>query len=355
MSAPACPEIDHPPNNAAICWWLSVNYALFHKSRPEIETFIAKGSDIAKIYDTIAKFYRGEDRDKGKVELARSSEVLKKEFNTKDFKLNGSTFQDATQYINKLFNLIDIPFYTVTRDKLNFSMYDIDLHKLAVGVTVPTNVEIVSTGKKYRNEIFRIKPTGSLVLFFPRMSEKVQVTDQIKPLETPMKVLKEIVIPVEFEEMPFLYELDAMVAVVTGHYYSVVRCDDGKWKEHGGKGGIIATHTYANFDELNDYTTHATLLFYTRVETAAAPTTSVALPAPLPDPPGSAALPAGLPAPPSSALAVPLPASLPAPPGAAAPVPEPLPAPPVLAAPEPLPEPLPQPPVAAADAAAPLL
>jgi hypothetical protein len=298
MSTPACPEIYHPLNNEAICWWLSVNYALFHKSRPEIETFLDKGSDVAKIYDTIAKFYRGKGGDKGEVELARSSEVLKKEFNTKDFKLNGSTFQDATQYINKLFNLIDIPFYTVTRDKLNFSMYDIDLHKLAVGVTVPTNVEIVSTGKKYRTEKFRIKPTGSLVLFFPRMSEKVQVTDQIKPLETPMKVLKEIVIPVEGEEMPVLYELDAMVAVVTGHYYSVVRCDDGKWKEHGGKGGINATHTYASFDELNDYKTRATLLFYTRAPTFGEESSD--LPEPLPSPPvkPSSDLPEPLPSPP---------------------------------------------------------
>lgn len=305
MSAPACPEIDHPPNNAAICWWLSVNYALFHQSRPEIETFLAKGSDVAEIYDTIAKFYRGKVVTKAKVELARRSEVLKKEFNTPDFTLEGSEYQDASQYINKLFNLIDIPFYTVTHDKLNFSMYDIDLHKLAVGVTVPTNVEIVSTGKKYRSEKFHIKPTGSLVLFFPRMSyawvEKTGTTkppDQIKPLETPMKVLKEIVVPVKGEEMPVLYELDAMVAVVPGHYYSVVRCDDGKWKEHGGKGEINATHTYASFDKLDDYSTRATLLFYTRAPTFGEESSD--LPEPLPSPPvkPSSDLPEPLPSPP---------------------------------------------------------
>ena len=303
MSAPACPEIIHPPNDAAICWWLSVNYALFHIYRPEFKTFLSlsKAPEVAKIYDTIAKFYRGDGGNKAEVETARSSKVLKEVFNTEDFKLDGSTFQDATQYINKLFNLIDIPFHTVTRDKLNFSMYDINLHKLSVGVMVKTNTIIVSTGNTYRSESFHIKPTGSLVIFFPRMSEKAQITDQTKPLETPMKVLKEIVVPVEGEAMPVRYELDAMVAVVTGHYYSVVRCNDGKWKEHGGKGGINTTHTYASFDELNDYTTRATLLFYT----CAPPTEpSSDLPEPLPQPPAepSSDLPEPLPQPPSEPL-----------------------------------------------------
>jgi hypothetical protein len=260
MSAPACPTINHPPNDASTCWWLAVNYALFHQSRPEIETFLARGGDVAKQYDTISKFYRGDGGTKADVEAARRSEVLKKEFNTDDFTLEGSEYQDASQYVNKLLNLIDIPFHTVTSALLNFTMYDIDLHRLAVGVKVPTNTIIESTGEKYRIEKFQIAPTGSLVIFFPRMREVAEGRNQTTPLETPVKVLKEIVVPVEGEAVT--YELDAMVAVKPGHYYSVVKCD-GKWFEHGGRGGIDGTHTYENFEEL-DYSTNATLLFYTR-------------------------------------------------------------------------------------------
>ena len=31
-----------PKNNENICWWLSVNLALFHKQRPELEDFNGK-------------------------------------------------------------------------------------------------------------------------------------------------------------------------------------------------------------------------------------------------------------------------------------------------------------------------
>jgi hypothetical protein len=311
MSARPCPEIDHPPNNAAICWWLSVNYALFHQSRPEIQTFLVKGSDVAKIYDTIAKFYKGEGGSKPEVEAARSNELLKEKFNTSDFTLEGSEYQDASQYINKLFNLINIPFHTVTQTPQNFSLYDIDLHRLVVGVKEQTNVVIESTREKYRIETFRVNPTGSLVLFFPRMREAAEGgRNQMNPLEIPVKVLKEIVVPVEGEAMPVRYELDAIVAMRPGHYYSVVKCGD-KWQEHGGRGGIDGKHTYESFDELEEYSTRATLLFYTRVG-------GTSLPAPLPEPPAAI---------PPPAAAIPPPAAAIPPPAAA--IPEPLPPPPV--------------------------
>ena len=362
-------EVSHPPNDAATCWWLSVNFALFHKDRPEITEFINKNDDISKVYKQISEYYTGKGGTKETIlELRKSKEL--QIFNTTDFTIDKNSFQDAAQYISKLLGnkelagakektLIQIETYHISDEHNEPLLYDIRLHMLAKGIEVPLfNRSKNSTPSSYSIQDYKLSESNtSFILYFPRSPREKKAdgtSDETKPITNKLKVLKELYMPIDNNIIK--YELDAFVGAQPGHYYSAAKCGTTEqWQEHGNnKSGINATKTYDNFQNMMKNTKleqEATLLFYTRVETAAAPSTSVALPAPLPGPPGSAALPAELPAPPSSALAVPEP--LPAPPGAAAPeplpappagLPEPLSAPPVLAAP--VPEPLPEPPAA---------
>ena len=358
----ACSELQvvHPRNDAATCWWLSVNFALFHKDRPEITEFINKNDDISKVYKQISEYYTGKGGTKETIlELRKSKEL--QIFNTTDFTIDKNSFQDAAQYISKLLGnkelagakektLIQIEIYHISDEHNEPLLYDIRLHMLAKGIEVPLfNRSKNSTPSSYSIQDYKLSESNtSFILYFPRSPREKKAdgtSDETKPIANKLKVLKELYMPIDNNIIK--YELDAFVGAQSGHYYSAAKCGTTEqWQEHGNN-GINATKTYDNFQNMMKENTkleqEATLLFYTRVETAAAPTTSVAIPAPLPGPPGSAALPAGLPAPPSSALAVPAP--LPEPPALAAAadadVPEPLPEPPALAAP------------AAADAAVP--
>ena len=397
---PTCSElqVEHPPNDAATCWWLSVNFALFHRLRPEIKEFIDKSDDISKVYKQISEHYTGVTNNITNIAALRSDVALKK-FNTKDFTIDKSSYQDASQYISKLLGnkeligsieepLIQIETYQITDENNEPLLYDIKLHMLAKGIEVPLFDK--STNKKPKG--FSVKTyklttnNTSFILYFPRSPREKKADgtpDETKPITNKLKVLKELYMPVDNNIIK--YELDAFVGAQPGHYYSAAKCSTSEqWQEHGNnKSGINATKTYTNFKSMIEENIkleeEAILLFYTREGTPTPPPpTSLPLPAPLPGPPGSVAplapeplpeplpappggVPEPLPAPPDVGAPAPLPAPpggvpepLPAPPGG---VPEPLPEPPGLAGdappvlPEP-PEPLPAPPAAAAAAAA---
>lgn len=259
-SPPACPKltIDHPKNDAATCWWLAANFAIFHKDRPEMNTFISGSNEIAQQYSTISSYYKGEGGDKQTIIDARLNSTLVAHFSTAGFVLNKSGYEDVTEYTMKLNESLKIPTPDEGRfiqNPTSFNLYDIYLHKSSF--TIP-------------------ETSKTLLLSFPRAKQ-----GSTEPLDIPMKVLETIQVPVSTLITP--YTLDGIVAAQTGHYYSVVKCEGSdQWVEHGLKNistatdarDIDGTFVYENFstmigDKVNgtytrDIEKQATLLFYTR-------------------------------------------------------------------------------------------
>ena len=427
-------EVSHPPNDAATCWWLSVNFALFHKKRPELDAYFSDTTNVSSTgtvdkliinkfkltsklktnYENIYNHYTNTKAiDAESLIKYRVHDDMPAAFNvggSDAFVINGSSNQPAEEYLLKLTEYIPfsgfIPPLVIKGDKeYNGQCYDLYIHKQYYGSTTEqfqlnntnTDTVIISFKRKKDDGTFiqdEIKLLEKITL--PLIDPASRTDAEKRDLDTSYRnTLKsdaktkyaddKITEMVERRDYSYLrdipitdkdtlknnikletFSLDAIVEATGTHFNTYVKCGEtGQWGFYNAISGGKINKDLTDFNKLPaDLVKRATILFYTRVETAAAPTTSVALPAPLPGPPGSAAAPAGLPAPPSSALAVPAP--LPEPPALAADadVPEPLPEPPALAAPAAadaavpaaanaaVPAPLPEPPALAVPAAA---
>jgi len=174
-----------PRNDATICWWLSVNLAIFHKSRPEFDAFFrdhAKGGVITDVFKQIYDHYTGRNaitdmellrkgfRDQLAAQILATmktndtKEAETKEPETKEasplavkFKYDSGVFQAADEYllegILKYLSPRASPFYTIVTaspaDNKLALLYDMYLHGLYFGLPKKTDGPASGTLKSY--------------------------------------------------------------------------------------------------------------------------------------------------------------------------------------------------------------
>jgi hypothetical protein len=263
-----CPEknIDHPKNDAATCWWLSANFALFHKKRRMINNFLDTKSNLANVYADVSKFYLGDNSFKEQVIDSRTNTTINDTFNKAGgLQISTGTYQDATEYILKFSSELNIPQYTfnVKDSSLPFLLYDIELHRLGKGF--PLTITDSDGKKQTRNMLYRI-PAGSdtFILYLNRNTGLGSTLEEAK-----MKILESVELPVGQSMKLCKFHLDCMVEYKPRHYQLYVKCSKtNEWMFYDAlKEGKI-TNTLS-FDELlKNYTDALTnniiLLFYSR-------------------------------------------------------------------------------------------
>ncbi len=132
-----CPEtkVFLPKNDSYTCWWLSANFALFHKQRKELDDFLKadkafiervlkeSAPDKKTSYEKVVKslqdtirYFQGQGEQSEKAANAiiamRKSAEMKDVFDTADFKVDSTQYQDAGEYIAKIGRFLSIPRYT---------------------------------------------------------------------------------------------------------------------------------------------------------------------------------------------------------------------------------------------------
>ena len=171
-----------PRNDATICWWLSVNLAMFHKSRPEFDAFFrdtTKGNAMADVFKQIYDHYTGR-KSIADMELLRkgfrdqlAAQILvnvaeakeKRPEETKEqtkplavkFKYDSGVFQAADEYllegILKYLSPRSSPFHTIITaspaDNKIALLYDVYLHSLYFGLQKKSDRPASGTLKSY--------------------------------------------------------------------------------------------------------------------------------------------------------------------------------------------------------------
>jgi len=196
----SCKDIWIPQNTEAICWWLSINLALFHKERPELNArFDRLGNGnrldpIVAVFNELYQHYSGQTPSPATVdepnrvdlltkrsrdEIAREAARLaatpaavatpapKPAAGTKNlgFQINSDTYQAASEYLGKMvewladdtdkLQTVFIPIINANSDGLNFEYeYDIYLHRKFFGLL------------EHREEGTKLNATSSLKLFY---------------------------------------------------------------------------------------------------------------------------------------------------------------------------------------------
>ena len=212
--------INLPSNDANTCWWLSVNFALFHKRRPELDSYFLADDNTSEELDqrlkdklniqlkknffTIYKHYTGQEEvTPNTLSDLRKASGMVEAFNVIDidkdtkrenivFDVNGNNFQSTGDYISQLFKYIQFPGRCDTLDvKDDGKVYDIFLHELYYGRDTRTEDIVKETGKKYYTKFSQINSiTNTVILDFRRK------IDLATPIDlTPIEILNQIIIP----------------------------------------------------------------------------------------------------------------------------------------------------------------
>lgn len=302
-------SIELPDNTTSVCWWLSVNFALFHKKREELDDFFKNDDYDEKLIDSnirktfhrhikpsmkiIYDYYSTSNTTQDKIQTfildEMKSDHMKTVFNVPSFDVASKKFQDASEYLGKLCVFIDnIPKIMIEKDNNKLSLYDIFVFKKYYGIVDADTSELKHN--KPRKDIFRYNDSTKTLIFEfnrrdPDNTEFSPVTDELNVKETiiiPLyktdKSNREIgklhdaknfssddtIDPVKGE-----FKLDAVVIATPGHFTSVVKCSDSEtWVHYKALSGTQKRDTYDNFSSMVEATklkTGVTMLFYTRV------------------------------------------------------------------------------------------
>ena len=273
-----------PRNDATICWWLSVNLAMFHKSRPEFDAFFrdhAKGDDTTDVFKQIYDHYAGRKtitdmellrkgfRDQLAAQILattteKTSQPKDQESKNKPlavkFKYDSGVFQAADEYllegILKYISPRSSPFYTIvtaspTHNKIAL-LYDVYLHSLYFGLPKKSDRPASGTLKSYydflpeENEL-RSEMSTLILQFGRQLGNDGEIHHyEVTPLES-------IILPtlrqgVEKPELPSIegkegwlawgkavkevtdtteFYLDAMIVLQNeNHFVTYVKCEE---------------------------------------------------------------------------------------------------------------------------------
>jgi hypothetical protein len=295
-------EIELPINDAATCWWLSTNLVLFHKKRTELEALFSSYEEYQKKtnpqfhftvelwsrFEAVYKFYTNQQQLSQKqlidIRIEKDMEI----FNTTQFKINGSDFQDAQEYLQKLFQYIPIhTFYIVTVAEQNnpkLHLWDITMVEESVGIPGKVEKQVDRFQcNRYTNTIIvnvnRSNPTDT--------SKRIPLKEVCSVLETidiPLIDSEENLIenPITDSANPLLlkekllttsFELDAILCVTDGHYFAYVKCSaSDEWLYYGAMAEGKLKTSFTNFSDMMkrqaDLPKQATLLMYSKVITS---------------------------------------------------------------------------------------
>ena len=301
-----------PENNENICWWLSVNLALFHKKRPEFEAiknvFNATGINNIKapatkegIFMKIYNYYSGNDimndteRDTFMEYLQNGARnALKGLVKLPGFTIEGTDYKDTTEYFAYLSKALE------SDDKLNDlyiqcinetpgflgEQYDIYYHATYFGLPRDMDNNKISEGSTLSGFYeFPQPPISSnrhtLVLGFGRKKSETEYNDyEIIPLKTmtiptckkdieidtyrvPIKGDKETTLNEFIKELlsyteTSTFELDAITVSTPGggHFVTYIKCGDGWLYDNGMSEGSLATKQgHEEFESYEDMMT----------------------------------------------------------------------------------------------------
>jgi len=268
-----------PDNTGTTCWWLSMNFALFHRKRPELEGFFKKNPDT--IFNPLYTYYNGSAKldDITKVsEEIRTKVVELKGFSVTDkFDITSSKFQDVSEYALPLLDTFTIPLHSLGNDDVVLGkLYDIRIALESKGVTVETDEVVDSTGEKKYTKIQKFSDTTkTLVVYYDRSKYKEGKGEQEQQTLTKLHILREMTIPVG-SCTDCVFELDAVIVRPDyAHFVTYVKCSSSEeWVLYGAMSGSGNRKTFSSFDamlkERESIETGAVLLFYTRKESSSA-------------------------------------------------------------------------------------
>ena len=261
MTATEChlSNLDLPLNEANTCWWLSANLALFHKKRPELDTYFGTAASSASAsapsnfntfqsnlkpdFQKIYNYYSGSPSPSPSPSPSSSnwtaSNVLEFRtssnmtlFNTSNFQVNSNTLQDPAEYLNQLYSYINLDFNNqAITNTTNLNLYDMHLHRLFYGITEESNGAV-------EWKVF-YEGTSSLILTFRHPLTEKSTINILKEISIPVFTgnTKDILTGPTPENMGIFrqsltsnfttntYYLDAMIVYEPDHWVSYVKCD----------------------------------------------------------------------------------------------------------------------------------
>jgi len=313
--------LEIPLNGEAICWWLSVNLALFHKKRPELDTFFQGGGSA--LFQELYTHYSGTTKiDMERLRTGIRDDLAKGTPPTFDIASKGpQSTNEYLLYLQSVIKSLDNTFIQIINGKPSAfqQAYDVYYHALYFGL--PRNLkegEITDTSNPTLNAFYEFPDTvlssaGNTVVFsFERKVNNVYSPYTITPLKTLQlptskgerlintSVTKETKDTVHSEwvkmiltstEMTSFY-LDAITVSTPGggHYVTYVKCEDSDiWLyDNGLSAGALGTKEgSAEFTSFEDMMSkkgdlirnNLVLLYYSKVgstATVAAPSAPVA-------------------------------------------------------------------------------
>lgn len=290
MATAACPEtkLFLPQNNGSSCWWLALNFALFHLERPEIEVFLKKkdediitalnyesfadkdkkakkqaaiGEVITMLKKTI-RYYKGEgtqDEASSKViDGYRRNEKMATIFNDEGmntasgksiFKMAGGGDQDTSEWFLLLNSFFDINY--INADLLSANFIEATFLSSFFPKFKIDDGNLVA-------DISRLKDSPTLVVLINRTQIKdklgadgkpeldargqpIKVADQANPNKAKVPIQRFIMLPIitggtkvdspvysehlKPQEVKLnQYELDGIVEGRPGHFNALVKC-----------------------------------------------------------------------------------------------------------------------------------
>jgi len=284
-AAHSCSEktIVFPKNNAATCWWLTMNFALFHTKRKELDTYF--GLKNAKSFDTNFKklydYYSGTSKDISDnitdfTENLRKADGMATKFNKEGFVIDSSEKQDVTQYSKTLLETFNIRSHNIQISSMP-SLYDIYMNTGFTGI----EREPGKNGTSVKEYVQFNRDTNTLVIECNRGSEgESQNTTSLDILQTIAIPLGNTTDPIhevpnktgKLEVILGKFELDAII-VRPGwaHFEAYAKCSaTSEWVFNGAISEGSSTVNYASFDDMmkakeSEIKQGAVLLFYTRI------------------------------------------------------------------------------------------
>jgi hypothetical protein len=299
----ACPEtkLYLPQNRGSSCWWLALNFALFHLERPELEDFLkAKDEDIQKklgyksgkddakiaavpnvikILKETIRYYKGEgeqiEAGATKIDEYRSNKDMATIFNNDTidsntgkaiFKMDGGGDQDATEWFNLLNPFFEIGF-------LDLPLNSAGLIDITIGSSFFPRFKV--DDDNFVSEIIRLKDSKTLILGVNRTQtvEKPAgsgriISDKTNPVRTIVPIQRFLMLPIVpngqyIETVDYdahltkvdtnlnLFELDAIVEGKPGHYNALIKCTGtDSWILYGSMAKGNPTVTYSSFEDM---------------------------------------------------------------------------------------------------------
>jgi hypothetical protein len=290
-------KLQIPANNESICWWLSVNLALFHKKRPEIDSDL--DSIRGQAQELIAKVY---NHYNGTTDIQSMQELqdeirnnLAKDTNT-PFNIDSKGQEAASEYIMYLQKILPTLEKTYIQLINGYpsafqQMYDVYYHSLYFGLprdSTDVNTPDASLDALYEFPDVIIPSTrNTIVLSFERNGIDKYSTYPITPLKviklpTAKENLKKDTVYPEWVKACInntetsTFYLDAMTVSSPGggHFVTYVKCEDSDvWLyddgltagELGVKGGA---EVFETFDDMmskhSSIRENVVLLYYSK-------------------------------------------------------------------------------------------